>query len=190
MIFRTSRRQAVAGALLIAVGSAGAALAQQAFFRIGTGGTGGTYYPIGGLIANAISGQDGGKGVAGPRLDRGRLERLGREHQRDPGRFVRVGLHAVGRRLLGLHRHRPLRGQAQGPGPARSSRRSTPRPSISSRARTPTSNRSPTSRASASRSTSRARARSSTRGSCSPPSGSPRRTSSPNTSSPDRPATA
>ena len=65
MIFRTSRRQAVAGALLIAVGSAGAALAQQAFFRIGTGGTGGTYYPIGGLVANAISGQDGGKGVPG-----------------------------------------------------------------------------------------------------------------------------
>src|SRR5215204_3744773 len=65
MPFRTSRRQAVAGAMLIAVGSAGAALAQQAFFRIGTGGTGGTYYPIGGLIANAISGQDGGKGVAG-----------------------------------------------------------------------------------------------------------------------------
>ncbi len=65
MIFRTSRRQAVAGALLIAVGCAGAALAQQAFFRIGTGGTGGTYYPIGGLVANAISGQDGGKGVAG-----------------------------------------------------------------------------------------------------------------------------
>src|SRR5215203_3983241 len=65
MPFMTSRRQAVAGALLIAVGSAGAALAQQAFFRIGTGGTGGTYYPIGGLIANAISGQDGGKGVAG-----------------------------------------------------------------------------------------------------------------------------
>ena len=25
------------------------------FFKIGTGGTGGTYYPIGGLIANAIS---------------------------------------------------------------------------------------------------------------------------------------
>ena len=65
MMFRTSRRQAVAGALLIAVGAVGAALAQQAFFRIGTGGTGGTYYPIGGLIANAISGQDGGKGVAG-----------------------------------------------------------------------------------------------------------------------------
>ena len=25
------------------------------FFRIGTGGTAGTYYPIGGIIANAIS---------------------------------------------------------------------------------------------------------------------------------------
>src|SRR4029453_9246222 len=31
------------------------ALPQQKFFRIGTGGTGGTYYPIGGLIGNAIS---------------------------------------------------------------------------------------------------------------------------------------
>jgi TRAP transporter TAXI family solute receptor len=29
--------------------------AQQKFFRIGTGGTGGTYYPVGGLIGNAIS---------------------------------------------------------------------------------------------------------------------------------------
>lgn len=35
-----------------------------AFFRIGTGGTAGTYYPIGGLIANAISGA-GEKGVSG-----------------------------------------------------------------------------------------------------------------------------
>ncbi len=34
----------------------GNALAQApAFFRIGTGGTSGTYYPVGGLIANAIS---------------------------------------------------------------------------------------------------------------------------------------
>ena len=36
--------------------AAGLALAQApVFFRIGTGGTAGTYYPIGGLIANAIS---------------------------------------------------------------------------------------------------------------------------------------
>lgn len=37
-----------------AVGVTGAAQAQQ-FFRIGTGGTAGTYYPIGGIIANAVS---------------------------------------------------------------------------------------------------------------------------------------
>ena len=36
----------------------------QQFFRIGTGGTSGTYYPIGGLIANAISGK-GDQGVEG-----------------------------------------------------------------------------------------------------------------------------
>lgn len=45
--------------IMLGVGAlalAGAALAQApAFFRIGTGGTAGTYYPIGGLIANAIS---------------------------------------------------------------------------------------------------------------------------------------
>jgi hypothetical protein len=40
---------AVAATLL-----AGAAQAQQ-FFRIGTGGTAGTYYPVGGMIANAVS---------------------------------------------------------------------------------------------------------------------------------------
>ena len=41
---------AVAAALL----ATGAAQAQQ-FFRIGTGGTAGTYYPVGGMIANAVS---------------------------------------------------------------------------------------------------------------------------------------
>jgi uncharacterized protein len=41
---------AVAAALL----ACGAAQAQQ-FFRIGTGGTAGTYYPVGGMIANAVS---------------------------------------------------------------------------------------------------------------------------------------
>jgi len=49
---------------VLAVG-AGVAFAQSpTFFRIGTGGTAGTYYPIGGLIANAISGAEG-KGVEG-----------------------------------------------------------------------------------------------------------------------------
>jgi len=52
-----TRRQALAfTASLGAIGFAGApALAQQRFFRIGTGGTGGTYYPVGGMIANAVS---------------------------------------------------------------------------------------------------------------------------------------
>lgn len=52
-----TRREALAfGAGLGALGLAGLpALAQQRFFRIGTGGTGGTYYPVGGLIANAVS---------------------------------------------------------------------------------------------------------------------------------------
>ena len=31
------------------------------FFRIGTGGTAGTYFPIGGLIANAISNPPGSR---------------------------------------------------------------------------------------------------------------------------------
>lgn len=41
-------------ALALAVAAAGSAQAQQ-FFRIGTGGTAGTYYPVGGAIANAVS---------------------------------------------------------------------------------------------------------------------------------------
>lgn len=62
MSFTVSRRAFVAGSALLAM--APRALAQQAFFRIGTGGTSGTYYPIGGLIANSIS-ATGPSGVAG-----------------------------------------------------------------------------------------------------------------------------
>ena len=51
-----SRREALKGAaMLAAITAARPANAQTKFFRIGTGGTGGTYYPIGGLIGNAIS---------------------------------------------------------------------------------------------------------------------------------------
>ncbi|MEQ8653983.1 MAG: TAXI family TRAP transporter solute-binding subunit [Kiloniellales bacterium] len=61
-------------ATLLAAGIAGASSAQELkFFTIGTGGTAYTYYPIGGLIANAISkppgsrecGQGGSCGVEG-----------------------------------------------------------------------------------------------------------------------------
>ncbi len=49
---------AVVGA--VAVGATLAVAQTPAFFRIGTGGTAGTYYPVGGLIANVISGTNGG----------------------------------------------------------------------------------------------------------------------------------
>lgn len=64
MSFRT-RILAIGAAVGLLAAGAGLAVAQSpAFFRIGTGGTAGTYYPIGGLIANAISGA-GDKGVPG-----------------------------------------------------------------------------------------------------------------------------
>ena len=43
-----------AAAVAAVLAFSGAAHAQQ-FFRIGTGGTAGTYYPVGGMIANAVS---------------------------------------------------------------------------------------------------------------------------------------
>lgn len=49
-------------AIAIAASFGHAASAQEmSFFRIGTGGTAGTYYPIGGLIANAISNPPGSR---------------------------------------------------------------------------------------------------------------------------------
>lgn len=56
----TKRILGLATAALVALG--GVATAQDmAFFRIGTGGTAGTYYPIGGLLANAISAPPGSR---------------------------------------------------------------------------------------------------------------------------------
>ena len=50
----------IAAAIAVTVG--GFANAQEmSFFRIGTGGTAGTYYPIGGLLANAISAPPGSR---------------------------------------------------------------------------------------------------------------------------------
>ena len=52
----------VAAVLTASFAFAGVASAQDMrFFKIGTGGTGGTYYPIGGLIANAISNPPGSR---------------------------------------------------------------------------------------------------------------------------------
>lgn len=55
-------RQVFGWATAALVATAGMASAQDmAFFRIGTGGTSGTYYPIGGLLANAISAPPGSR---------------------------------------------------------------------------------------------------------------------------------
>jgi TRAP transporter TAXI family solute receptor len=52
-------------AAALAAVAVSAPLAQDVkFFRIGTGGTAGTYYPIGGLIANAISNPPGSRACA------------------------------------------------------------------------------------------------------------------------------
>lgn len=52
----------VFAAAALAVAAGGTAVAQQMqFFTIGTGGTGGTYYPLGGTIANAISNPPGSR---------------------------------------------------------------------------------------------------------------------------------
>ncbi len=52
--FLSSTLLACVSATTLTLALAGTAHAQQ-FFRIGTGGTAGTYYPIGGMIANAVS---------------------------------------------------------------------------------------------------------------------------------------
>ncbi len=58
MSMRTKTK--IVGAALLVFAGVTAAIAQTpAFFRIGTGGTAGTYYPVGGMIANAISNPPG-----------------------------------------------------------------------------------------------------------------------------------
>lgn len=58
-------RMLAAVAALAIAGTSGLLVAQEMkFFRIGTGGTGGTYYPIGGLIAQAISNPPGSRPCA------------------------------------------------------------------------------------------------------------------------------
>lgn len=55
--------KSVAVAAILSVGLAGGAAAQELkFFTIGTGGTAATYYPVGGVIANAISNPPGSRG--------------------------------------------------------------------------------------------------------------------------------
>ena len=58
----TTRRTILGLAAAAGLLAAGVVQAQEMqFFRIGTGGTAGTYYPIGGLLANAISNPPGSR---------------------------------------------------------------------------------------------------------------------------------
>lgn len=55
---------AIAAAAPVALGAADADEAPAVYFRIGTGAAGGTYFPVGGLIANAITYRPAGKDCA------------------------------------------------------------------------------------------------------------------------------
>jgi TRAP transporter TAXI family solute receptor len=55
MSYQLTRRGLMAGAALAAFAVPAARAQAPAFFRIGTGGTAGTYYPVGGMIANVVS---------------------------------------------------------------------------------------------------------------------------------------
>ena len=61
---QVGRRHAMLAGLGVALLGAPAAAQDITFFRIGTGGTVGTYFPIGGLIANAISNPPGSRACA------------------------------------------------------------------------------------------------------------------------------
>ncbi|MES2031540.1 MAG: TAXI family TRAP transporter solute-binding subunit [Pseudomonadota bacterium] len=54
-MFKRFRKTSIAVAVIATAGLAGAAIAQQKTMAIGTGGTGGVYYPLGGAIANVLS---------------------------------------------------------------------------------------------------------------------------------------
>ena len=162
-------RALLAAALLALCGAAstGPARAQEMpFFRIGTGGVAGTYYPIGGLIADIISNPPGARpcdkggscGVPGlvaiAQSSNGAVANVDAIAVWRP----RERLRPVRRRLLGLYRHRNLRRSGRGREPSARSPTSIPKACTSSPARAPASPRSPTSRASACRWTSPARA--------------------------------
>jgi len=58
---KINRRATLLGGLCATIGLPGFAQQDVTFFRIGTGGTIGTYFPVGGLIANAISNPPGSR---------------------------------------------------------------------------------------------------------------------------------
>ncbi|HET8728748.1 MAG TPA: TAXI family TRAP transporter solute-binding subunit [Alphaproteobacteria bacterium] len=61
MNLRSFKHLAVAAVAAAGIAAGTAEAQEMKFFRIGTGGTAGTYFPIGGLIANAISNPPGSR---------------------------------------------------------------------------------------------------------------------------------
>jgi uncharacterized protein len=61
LAFTRTLARVVAAAALATLAATAATAQDIKFFRIGTGGTAGTYYPIGGLLANAISNPPGSR---------------------------------------------------------------------------------------------------------------------------------
>jgi TRAP transporter TAXI family solute receptor len=59
MFMKIVKISVLAASLAIALGATGLYAQGPKFFRIGTGGTAGTYYPVGGVLANAISNPPG-----------------------------------------------------------------------------------------------------------------------------------
>jgi TRAP transporter TAXI family solute receptor len=55
MLRRNNLLLVVMGVLVVALAFAAPAMAKRQFFAIATGGTGGTYYPLGGVLAQALS---------------------------------------------------------------------------------------------------------------------------------------
>ncbi|MFQ5954868.1 MAG: TAXI family TRAP transporter solute-binding subunit [Kiloniellales bacterium] len=54
-------RRLLGAALMLATAVSAAAAVEMTFFRIATGGVGGTYYPVGGIIAHAVSNPPGSR---------------------------------------------------------------------------------------------------------------------------------
>ena len=92
------RRFLIRSSAAAALALSGGAMAQPQFFRIGTGGLGGTYFPVGGMIATAISEASGG-GVRGcGRAGAARARRCRRKRRRHArSHRARVIRHLVAR---------------------------------------------------------------------------------------------
>jgi len=91
--------------LVLSMVFASPALAAKKFFAVATGGTGGTYYPLGGALAQALSSKI-------PDLINGTVRKcLHGKSESHPQSWNRIGIRSEQYRLRGVHRHRTVQGQ-------------------------------------------------------------------------------